>query len=244
MLWLGLIFYTPQQSTKQLFQRSFLQASGWISTLAFGDYCEVYDGTDNTSRSRTVPCIALHPCNNATGSWTFYNLHTNVRIRRSQWTKLPTTQLIVDVVNAIDPDSPPNVLDVIQPVGEQPAITASPEVTPPAVPADTVPDAVPPVENPIAAPSDNPPEAAEVPVGDDAAVPELVEEVVDDDDGDLPALEPQTADDESDDEADDDDDDDDDDEVEEVPPGRSERPRRDRRPPARYALATKIHTGS
>jgi hypothetical protein len=56
-------------------------------SLAFGDYCEVYNGTDNTSRSRTVPCIALHPCNNATGSWTFYNLHTNVRIRCSQWTK-------------------------------------------------------------------------------------------------------------------------------------------------------------
>jgi hypothetical protein len=124
-------------------------------------------------------------------------------------------------------------------VGEQPAITTSPEVTPPAapIPADTVPEAVQPVENPTAAPSDNPPEAAEVPVGDDAAGPELVEEVANDDDGELPALEPQTADDESDDEADDD-------EVEEAPPARNERPRRDRRPPARYALATKIYTGS
>ena len=31
--------------------------------LAFGDYCEVYDGTDNTSKSRSIPCIALFPCN-------------------------------------------------------------------------------------------------------------------------------------------------------------------------------------
>jgi hypothetical protein len=25
--------------------------------LAFGDYCEVFDGTDNTSRARSVPCV-------------------------------------------------------------------------------------------------------------------------------------------------------------------------------------------
>ncbi len=46
-------------------------------TLAFRDYCEVYDSTDNTSRSRSLPCIALHPCNHATGSWEFVNLKTN-----------------------------------------------------------------------------------------------------------------------------------------------------------------------
>jgi hypothetical protein len=39
--------------------------------LAFGDYCEVYDGTDNTAKARSIPCIALYPCNNATGSWAF-----------------------------------------------------------------------------------------------------------------------------------------------------------------------------
>jgi hypothetical protein len=68
-------------------------------SLAFGDYCEVYVGTDNTSRARTAACIALHPCHNATGSWTFYNLRTHARIRKSQWTKMVTTQLIVDAVN-------------------------------------------------------------------------------------------------------------------------------------------------
>jgi hypothetical protein len=29
--------------------------------IAFGDYVEVYDGTENTSKSRSVPCIALYP---------------------------------------------------------------------------------------------------------------------------------------------------------------------------------------
>jgi hypothetical protein len=40
-------------------------------SLAFGDYCEVFDGTDNTSKQRSVPCIVLYPCCNATGSWFF-----------------------------------------------------------------------------------------------------------------------------------------------------------------------------
>ncbi len=43
-------------------------------TFAFGDYCEVYDGTNNTSKSQSLPCIALHLCNNATGTWEFFNL--------------------------------------------------------------------------------------------------------------------------------------------------------------------------
>jgi len=49
--------------------------------LAFGDYCEVFDGTDNTSRARSVPCVALHLCNNASGSWAFFNLITRQRIK-------------------------------------------------------------------------------------------------------------------------------------------------------------------
>ncbi len=45
-------------------------------SLAFGDYVEVYDGMDNMAHSRSVPCIALYPCNNMTGSWAFLNLST------------------------------------------------------------------------------------------------------------------------------------------------------------------------
>ena len=36
--------------------------------LAFGDYAEVYDGTTNTSRARSIPCIALYPVGDAAGS--------------------------------------------------------------------------------------------------------------------------------------------------------------------------------
>ncbi len=70
-------------------------------TLAFGDYCKFYDGTDNTSKGRTLPCIALHPCNNATGSWEFLNLKTNLRIRRSNWKKMVMTDLIISIINNV-----------------------------------------------------------------------------------------------------------------------------------------------
>lgn len=28
--------------------------------LSFGDYCEVYNWTNNTSRSHTIPCVMLY----------------------------------------------------------------------------------------------------------------------------------------------------------------------------------------
>lgn len=37
--------------------------------LTFGDYVEVYDGTNNACKSRNIPCITLYPCANATQSW-------------------------------------------------------------------------------------------------------------------------------------------------------------------------------
>jgi hypothetical protein len=43
-------------------------------SLAFGDYVEVHMGTDNTSRERSVTCIALYPVGNATGMWQFWNI--------------------------------------------------------------------------------------------------------------------------------------------------------------------------
>jgi hypothetical protein len=71
---------------------------------AFGDYIEVYDGMDNTARSRSVPCIALYPCNNMTGSWAFLNLSTKQYIRRSHWLKMKTTDIIISKMNAFDPE--------------------------------------------------------------------------------------------------------------------------------------------
>jgi hypothetical protein len=69
--------------------------------LAFGDYVEVFDGSDNTSRSRTIPCIALHPCNNSTGSWEFLNLVSGNRVRRSNWCKMVTTAVVIAQMNAM-----------------------------------------------------------------------------------------------------------------------------------------------
>ncbi len=70
--------------------------------LAFGDYVEVYDGTKNTSKSKSIPCIAFYPCCNATGSWEFMSLKTKTRVRHSQWKLMVTTQAIVDTMNAFD----------------------------------------------------------------------------------------------------------------------------------------------
>jgi hypothetical protein len=69
--------------------------------LAFGDYCEVHDRTDNTSRARSIPCLALYPCNNTTSSWAFLNLAMLQRIRRIQWMKMVTTEELIAKVNAI-----------------------------------------------------------------------------------------------------------------------------------------------
>jgi hypothetical protein len=70
-------------------------------SLGFGDYCKVFDGSDNTSRSRALPCITLHPCNNSTGSWQFLNITTGLMIRRSHWRRMATTQAVVDQLNAM-----------------------------------------------------------------------------------------------------------------------------------------------
>jgi hypothetical protein len=70
--------------------------------IAFGDYVEVYDGTDNRSKGRSVSCIALYPCCNATGSWEFMSLESKTRVRRSQWKLMVTTQTVIDTMNAFD----------------------------------------------------------------------------------------------------------------------------------------------
>jgi hypothetical protein len=74
-------------------------------SLGFGDYCEVYDGTDNTTRSRSLPCVALYPCCNLTGSWVFYSITMKTRIRRTQWKKMITSKEISENMNALDPDA-------------------------------------------------------------------------------------------------------------------------------------------
>ena len=89
--------------------------------LAFGDYCEVYNGTDNTSASRSIPCIALYPSNNSTGSWEFMTLTTKTRVKRSNWKKMVTTELIVNIMNHFDERSQVDVPQELQQPQEEPA---------------------------------------------------------------------------------------------------------------------------
>jgi len=86
--------------------------------LAFGDYCKVFDGTDNTSRARSVPCITLYPCNNAAGSWAFFNLITRQRIRRSQWQKMVTMEGSIGQMNGLSKEVRLRKDDVRQDIGE------------------------------------------------------------------------------------------------------------------------------
>jgi len=81
-------------------------------SLGFGDYCKVYDGTDNTTKSRSIPCIALYPCCNTTGSWAFYSLLTKTRIRRMQWKKMVTSIEFIEKMNALNLTA-----ETIDPVG-------------------------------------------------------------------------------------------------------------------------------
>ena len=85
--------------------------------LEFGRYTEVYDGTDNTSKSRSIPCIALYPCSNSTGSWEFMNLKTKTRVRRSYWKKMKQSELIVEFMQKFDEKA--ELPAVVEPVLEQ-----------------------------------------------------------------------------------------------------------------------------
>jgi hypothetical protein len=59
----------------------------------------VFDGSNNTSRSHSLPYIAPYPCNNLTGSWQFLNITMGSMIRRSNWCRMVTTQVVMDKIN-------------------------------------------------------------------------------------------------------------------------------------------------
>jgi hypothetical protein len=69
--------------------------------VAFGDYIEAYEGTDNTSNARSAACIALYPANNAAGSWVLWKLETRSKVRRSNFEKLVTTDLVKETMERI-----------------------------------------------------------------------------------------------------------------------------------------------
>ena len=77
--------------------------------LSFGDYVEAYNPraqgkSNDITEPRTEPCIALYPSANKNGSWILYNLNTKAYVRRTQWKRLPTSQLVIKVMNELAGD--------------------------------------------------------------------------------------------------------------------------------------------
>ena len=66
-----------------------------VSTLDFGDYVHIYEGTSNKMEPRTQPAIALYPSGNLTGGWFFMSLLTGKSIHRRQYTILPAGNDVV-----------------------------------------------------------------------------------------------------------------------------------------------------
>ena len=70
--------------------------------IAYGDYCECYVPnvvSNDATAARTEPCIALYPTGNANGSWHFLNIRTKRRVRRSNWDKMVTSELVVNTMS-------------------------------------------------------------------------------------------------------------------------------------------------
>ncbi len=106
-----------------------LFTGAWINykkelELAFGDYIEVYDGMEDTSRSRNIPCIAMYPCCNAMGSWNFMSLKSKTKVHRSQWQLMVTIEAAIDAMNAFDEEPVAIVAEPAVNVG-----TAAPNTT-------------------------------------------------------------------------------------------------------------------
>ena len=70
-------------------------------TLEFGTYVQVYDGTSNDTKSRTLGAIATNPTGNSSGDYYFMSLATGQRIHRRSWTIIPISDSTISRVEAI-----------------------------------------------------------------------------------------------------------------------------------------------
>jgi hypothetical protein len=97
--------------------------------VAFGDYVEAYEGTDNTSRARSSVCIALHPAGNLSGSWVLWKIETKTRVKRTNMRKMVTSDLIVQAMNATAAESrvEEEIPDAAEVVRQQPTETETNE---------------------------------------------------------------------------------------------------------------------
>jgi hypothetical protein len=70
-------------------------------SLEFGTYVQVYDGTSNDTKSRTLGAIATNPTGNSSGDYYFMSLATGERIHRRSWTVLPISDAVISRVEEI-----------------------------------------------------------------------------------------------------------------------------------------------
>lgn len=73
--------------------------------LAFSDYIEVYDGTDDTSNSRSIPFITLILCCYYIASWEFMSLNTKTHVFRFPWKVMMTMPTVIDAMDAFDEET-------------------------------------------------------------------------------------------------------------------------------------------
>lgn len=84
--------------------------------------------------SHSALCIALHLCDSSTGFWVFLNLHTKLQVRHLQWQKIATTKLVIEQMNAYDPEAATLPTEAVQPAAVEVTQTA-------ATSADNLPEA-------------------------------------------------------------------------------------------------------
>jgi hypothetical protein len=87
--------------------------------LAFGDYVEAYEGTDNTSRARISACMALYPASNTAGSWVMWKIETRTRVQRTNVKKMVTTDIIIQAMNSVANESQLDELEEAEEVARQ-----------------------------------------------------------------------------------------------------------------------------
>jgi hypothetical protein len=73
--------------------------------VAFGDYVEAYEGTDNMSIACSAACTALHPAGNLSDSWILWKIENRMKVRRTNMRKMVTSDLIIQAMNATAAES-------------------------------------------------------------------------------------------------------------------------------------------
>ena len=71
-----------------------------LRTISYGQYAQIHDGTDNTSKQRSVPAIALYQKNEREG-FAFMSLETGCITHSNVWTQLPITHEVIERVESI-----------------------------------------------------------------------------------------------------------------------------------------------